>query len=160
MSDSQPHGLQHAADFPVLHHLLELAQTHVCWVGDVMQPSHPLLSPFPPAFNLSQHQGPFQWVGSSHQVAEYWNFSLSIRTSKEYSGLISWLSKGLSRVFSSTTVRKHQFFCTQPSLWSNSYICTLSELSRCWAVFCRKKKRSQMEHPASVNTYVLIRSAS
>ena len=57
-------------------------------------------------------------------------------------GLISWLSKGLSRIFSSTTVRKHQFFSTHPSLWYNSYICTLSELSRCWAVFCRKKKRS------------------
>ena len=46
---------------PVLHQLLELAQTHVHWVGDALQPSHPLLSPSPPAFNLSQHQGLFQW---------------------------------------------------------------------------------------------------
>ena len=61
--------------FPVLHHLLELAQTHVHWVSDAIQPSNPLSSPSPPAFNLSQHQGLFQWVGSSHQmtqVLEYW----------------------------------------------------------------------------------------
>ena len=55
--------------FPVLHHLLELAQTHAQGVSDAMQPSHPLSPPSPPAFNLSQHQGLFQWVGSSHQVA-------------------------------------------------------------------------------------------
>ena len=56
--------------FPVHHHLLELTQTHVHWVGDVIQPSCPLLSPFPPAFNLSQHQGLLQWISSSHQVAK------------------------------------------------------------------------------------------
>ena len=54
--------------FPVLHQLLELAQTHVHWV-DVIQPSHALLSPSPPAFILYQHQSLFQWVGSFHQVA-------------------------------------------------------------------------------------------
>ena len=57
-------------DFPVLHHLPELAQTHVHWVNDAIQPSHPLLSPLPPAFNLSQHQGLSQWVSSSHQMAK------------------------------------------------------------------------------------------
>ena len=56
--------------FPVLHHLLEFAQTHVRWVGDAIQPSHPLSSPSPPAFNPSQHQGLFQWVGSLHQMAK------------------------------------------------------------------------------------------
>ena len=56
--------------FPVFRHLSELAQTHVHRVGDAIQPSHPLSSPSPPAFNLSQHQGLFQWVGSSHQVAK------------------------------------------------------------------------------------------
>ena len=56
--------------FPVLHYLLDFAQTHVHWIDDVIQPSHPLLSPSPPALNLSQHQGPFPWVGSSHQVAK------------------------------------------------------------------------------------------
>ena len=56
---------------PVRHHLPELAQTHVHRVSDAIQPSHPLLSPSPPAFNLSQHQGfSFQRVGSSHQVAK------------------------------------------------------------------------------------------
>ena len=55
--------------FPVLHCLLEFAQTHVHWVGDAIESSHPLL-PTSPALNLSQHQGLFQWVGSSHQVAK------------------------------------------------------------------------------------------
>ena len=56
--------------FPVHHQLPELAQTHVHWVSDAIQPSHPLSSLSPPAFNLSQHQGLFQWVSSSHQVAK------------------------------------------------------------------------------------------
>ena len=55
---------------PVLHHLPELAQTHVHWVADAIQPSHPLFSPSSPALNLSQHQGLFKWVRSSHQVAK------------------------------------------------------------------------------------------
>ena len=55
---------------PVHHELPEFTQTHVHWVGDAIQPSHPLLSPYPPAFSLSQHQGFFQWVSSSHQVAK------------------------------------------------------------------------------------------
>ena len=54
--------------FPVLHHLLEFAQIHVHWAGDVIETSHPLLPLFPSAFNLSQHQGLFQWVDSLHQV--------------------------------------------------------------------------------------------
>ena len=57
-------------DFPVLHYLPEFPETYVHWVGNAIQPTHPLLSPFPPAFNLSQHQGLFQWVSSLHQVAE------------------------------------------------------------------------------------------
>ena len=56
--------------FPVHHQLPELAQTHVHWVGDVIQPSHPLSSPSPPAFNLSQYQSLFQWVSYLHQVAK------------------------------------------------------------------------------------------
>ena len=56
--------------FPIHHHLPELAQTHVHWVGDVIQPSHPLLLSSPPTLNLSQHQGLFQWLRSSHQVAK------------------------------------------------------------------------------------------
>ena len=76
--------------FPVLHHLPELAQTHVHWVSDAIQPSHPLSLPSPPTFNISQHQSLFQWVSSLHQVAEDWSFSLSMSPSKEYLWLISF----------------------------------------------------------------------
>ena len=62
--------------FPVEHQLPELAQTHVHGVGDAIQSSHPLSSPSPPAFNLFQHQGLFQWVCSSHQVAKVLEFQL------------------------------------------------------------------------------------
>ena len=64
------------AGFPVHQQLLELAQTHVHRVNDAIQPSHPLSSPSPPAFNLSQHQGLFQGVSSSHQVAKVLEFQL------------------------------------------------------------------------------------
>jgi len=90
MSDSlQPHELQHTRP-PCPSPTPKFTQTQVNWVGDAIQPSHPLLSPSPPALNLSQHQGLFKWVRSSHQVAKYWSFSLSISPSKEYSGLISF----------------------------------------------------------------------
>ena len=62
--------------FPVRHQLPELTQTHVHWVGDAIQPSHPLSSPSPLIFHLSQHQGLFQWVISSHQVAKVLEFQL------------------------------------------------------------------------------------
>ena len=55
---------------PVYHQLLEFTQTHVHWVGDAIQSSHPLSSPSPPALNLSQHQGLFQWISYLHQVAK------------------------------------------------------------------------------------------
>ena len=61
--------------FPVLHHLPEFAQTHVHWVSDTIQPSHPLSPSSPFAFNPSQHQGLFQWVSSSHQVAKVLSIS-------------------------------------------------------------------------------------
>ena len=61
---------------PVHHQLPEFTQTHVHWVGDAIQPSHPLSSSSSPALNLSQHQGLFQWVSSSHQVAKVLEFQL------------------------------------------------------------------------------------
>ena len=61
---------------PVHHQLPEFTQTHVHWVGDAIQPSYPLSSPSHPAFNLSQHQGLFQWVGSLHQMAKVLEFQL------------------------------------------------------------------------------------
>ena len=62
--------------FPVYHQLPELAQTHLHWVGDAIQPSHPLSSVSPPALNISQDQGLFQWLSSSHQVAKVLEFQL------------------------------------------------------------------------------------
>ena len=110
----------------------ELTQTHVNWVSGAIQPSHPLSSPSPPTFNLSQHQGLFQWVISSHQVAkvlelqlQHQSFQWMFRT--HFLGLTGWISlqsNRLSRVFSNITVQKHQFFSTQLSLWSNSHIHT------------------------------------
>ena len=104
------------AGFPVLHYLLEFAQTEVQWN---IQLSHPLMPPSPPAFSLSQHQDLFQWVGSSYQVGKVLELQLQY---SEYSGLISfridWLHllavQGTLRVFS--TVQKHHFFCAQLSL--------------------------------------------
>ena len=88
-SSLQPHGLQHARP-PCPPPAPEFTQTHVHWVRDVIQPFHPLPSPSPPTFNLSQHQGLFKWVISSHQVAKYWNFIFNISPSNEYSGLTSF----------------------------------------------------------------------
>ena len=73
VSDSlRPHGLQHTR-LPIHHQLPKLAQTHVHWVSDAIQPSYPLSSPSP-VFNFSQHQGLFQWISSSHQVAKVLKF--------------------------------------------------------------------------------------
>ena len=83
------HGLQHArvlCPSPILG-----AYSNSCPLScDAIQSSHTLLSPSPPAFNLSQHQGLFQWVSSLYQVTKYWSFSFSISPSNEYSGLISF----------------------------------------------------------------------
>ena len=111
---------------PVHCQLPEFTQTHVHWVGDAIQSSHPQSSPSPPPFNLSQHQGLFKWVTSSHQVARVLEFQLRQQSFHwmniqdwfplGWTGWISLQSKGLSRVFSNTTVQKHQFFGTQLSL--------------------------------------------
>ena len=76
--------------FLVHHQLPEFTQTHVHWVGDAIHPSHLLSSPSPPAFNLSQHQGLFKWVSSTHYWPKYWSFSFNISPSNGYSGLISF----------------------------------------------------------------------
>ena len=102
--------------FPVRHGLLEFAQTHVHWISDAIQPSHPLPLSSPFAFSFSQHQSLFQWVGSSIRWLKYWRFSISIIPSNEYLGLISfkidWFDllavKGFSTVFSSTTIQIFQ----------------------------------------------------
>ena len=125
-----PHELQHTS-LPVHHQLLEFTQTHVHWVGDATQPSHPLSSPSPPAFNLSQHQGSFQT--SQFFTSGGQSIGLSASTSVlpmntqdwfplGWSGWISLQSKGLSRVFSNTTVQNHQFFGIQVSLTTGKTI--------------------------------------
>ena len=76
--------------FPVLHHLPELAHTHVHWVGDGNQPSHPLSSPSPPTFNLSQHQVFSNESALRIRWSKYWSFSFSISPSNEHPGLISF----------------------------------------------------------------------
>ena len=116
--------------FPVHHQLLKLAQTHVHWVGDAIWPSYPVSSPSSPAFNLSHHQGPFQWVSSSHQVAKVLVSASASVISMNFhdwfplglTGLTSLQSKGHSGVFSSTTVQNINFsalsFLYSPTLIS------------------------------------------
>ena len=102
---------------PVHHQIPEFAQTHVHRVGDAIQPSHPMSFPSPPAPNPSQHQSLSNESTLCMRWPKYWSFSFSIIPSKEIPGLspsewtgwISLQSKGLSRVFSNTTVQKHQF---------------------------------------------------
>ena len=112
------------AGFPVLHHRLDFVQNHVHWVGDAIQPPHPLSHPSPPAFSLSQHQGLF--IGWPK------DWSISVIPSNQYSplgwtGWTSLQSKGLSRVSSNTTVQKHH-----SSVLSFLYSPTLTSIHDCW----------------------------
>ena len=132
LSDSlQPHGLQHASR--CASQLPELAQAHVHRVGDAIQPSHPLSSPTPPAFNLSQHQGFF----SNESVLHSGGQSIGVSASASFppvniqnwfplqlTGLISLQSKGFSRVFSNTIVQKHQL--------SGAWLIFIVQLSHAW----------------------------
>ena len=77
------HMFGHKAGFPVFHYFLEFPQTHVHWVSDAISQSHPF-DPSPSAHNLSQHQGLFQWAGSSHHWPKCWSFIFSISSSIEY----------------------------------------------------------------------------
>ena len=130
LCDSMNHS---APGFPVHHQLPEFTQTHIHRVGDAIHPSHPLSSPSPPAPNPSQHQRffpmsqLFTWSGQSTGVSALASFlpkNTQGWSPSEWTGCISLQSKGLSRVFSNTTVQKHQFFSTQPSSQSNSHIHT------------------------------------
>ena len=120
---------------PVLQCLLEFAQTHVHWVGDAIQPSHPLTPASPPALNLSQHQGLFQWVGSSHQVAKVLELQLLHQSFQWISNNI--LSDGL--VWSPCCPRDSQEFFPPPQFKSISslvlsllYGLTLSSIRDQW----------------------------
>ena len=118
--------------FPVHHQIQEIAQTHAHQVGDAIQPSHPLLSPSPPPFNLSQHQGLLYWVSSSNQVAKVLEFQFSISPSSEYSGPISFrmdwfdllaLQRTLKSLLQHHSSKPSILRCSA-SLWSNSHIHT------------------------------------
>ena len=119
---------------PVHRQLPELAQTHVHRVGDAIQPSHPLSFPSPPDFSLSHHQGIFQWVSSSHQVAKVLELQLNISPSNEYSGLISFRINWFDLLAVQGTLSllqhhsskhtHHSSLALSPSLWFNSHICT------------------------------------
>ena len=135
VSDSLwPRELQHARPPCPSPAPPEFTQIHVHRVGDAIQPSHPLSPPSPPVPNPSQHQGLFQWVNSLHEVAKVLEFQLQHQSFQGlntqdwsplgWTGWISLQSKGLSRVFSNTTVQKHQFFGAQLSSQSNSHIHT------------------------------------
>ena len=136
MSDSlRSHGLQHAR-LPCPSPSLEIAQTHVYWVSDTIQPSHPLSPPSLPALNLSQNQGlfPVSWTYTSGGQSTRASVSASVLPMNiqcwfplELSDLIFLLPKGLSRVFSSTTIWKHQFSGTQPF-----YAPTLTSIHDYW----------------------------
>ena len=119
--------------FLVLHCLPEFAQTNGHWVDDAIQPSHPPVTPFsscPQSF-LASGSFPMGWIVTSDGQSIGDSVSPSVLLMNiegwfplDWTGLTSLLSKGLSRVFSSTIVWKHQFFSTQTSLWSNSHIHT------------------------------------
>ena len=116
---------------PVHYQLLEPTQTHVHWVGDAIQPSHPLLSPSPPVLSFPA-SGSFQmsklFTSGGQSIGVSASTSVLPMNTQDWSlgwaGWISLQSKGLSRVFSNTTVQKHQFFGAQLSLQSNSYMTT------------------------------------
>ena len=109
--------------FPVLHYLPEFAQTHVHWVNDPIPPSHPL-SPHSPTLNLFTALGSFpksqafasggQRIGASHSASVLPTLNIQGWFPLGLTGLISVLTKWLLRVFSSTTIWKHQFFGAQP----------------------------------------------
>ena len=127
------HPMDHSTPgLPVHHQLPEFTQTNVHRVSDAIQPSHSLSSPSPPAPNPSQHQSLFQWVNSAWGGQSTGVSALASSLPKntqgwspsEWTGWISLQSKGLSRVFSNTTVQKHQLFGAHLSTQSNSHIHT------------------------------------
>ena len=108
--------------FPVHHQLPVLTQTHVHWVSDAIQPSHPLSSPSPPAYNLSQHQDLFQWVSSSHQVAKVLEFSFIISPSNEYSELFFFRMDWLDLLAVKGTLKSLQHCSSKaPIFWCSAF---------------------------------------
>ena len=109
--------------FPVLHHLPEFTQARVHRFGDAIQPSHPLLSPSPPTFNLSQHQGLFQWVSSSYQLAKGLELQLQHQSFQWIFQVISFRSDPYRSLDSPKYVSSHNVPSWKPQ---NSISCVLS----------------------------------
>ena len=117
----QPQGLQHARP-PCPSPTPRVTQTHVHWVSDAIQPSHPVV-PFSSCLQFSQHQGLFQWVSSSHHVAKVLEFQFSICPSNEYSGLISFRMDWLDLLAVQGTLKSLlQHHSTKASsLWQSAF---------------------------------------
>ena len=130
---------------PVLQWLLASTQTHVHWVGDAIQPSHPLLFPSPPAPNPSQHQGLFQWVNSSHEVAKVLEFQLQ-HPSFQHPGLISFRMEWLDLLAVQGTLKSllqhhKSWICLHPQKYRNW-------MKLCWMHAQKRKAHSlPLEHP-------------
>ena len=119
---------------PIHHQLSESTQTHVHWVSDTIQPSHPLSSPSPPAFNLSQHQGLFKWVSSLHQVAkvlefQHQSFQWIFRNDFLYVGLVSFPCSPSDSQESSPTPQFKIINSSAPSFY---YSPTLTSIHDYW----------------------------
>ena len=121
-----PWTAAHQASLSITNSLSLLKLMSIKSVIPTNQPSHSLLLPSPPTLNFSQNQSLFQWISSLHQVPKVLELQLQHQCwfPLGWTGLISLLSKGLSRVFPNTTVQKHQFFHAQLSLRSNTHIHT------------------------------------
>ena len=108
--------------FPVLHCLLALAQTHVHWVSDAIQTSHPSSSPSLPAINLSQHQGLLQWSALRIRWPKYWSFSFSISPFNKYWGLISFRFDWLDLLAVQGTLKSlFQYHSSKASILRDSF---------------------------------------
>ena len=110
--------------FPVHHQLPEFTQTHVHWVSDAIQPSHPLLYPSP-TFNISQHQGLFKWVSFHIRCPKYWSFSFSINPSNEHSGLISFRMDWFGLLAVQGTLLQHHS-SKALTVWCSTFWCSSS----------------------------------
>ena len=137
MSDSfWPMDYSSMPGLPVHHQLLEYTQTHVHWVTDAIQPSHPLSSPSPPAFNLSQHQGLLKWISSSPQVAKLLEFQLQHQSFQRIfridflkNGLVGSLCSPRDSQKSSPTPQFKRIYSLALSF---IYSPTLTSIHDCW----------------------------
>ena len=148
--------------FPVLHYLLWFAQTHVHWVGDAIQPTHPV-TPFsscPQSFSASGSFPVNQLIASSGQTIRVWASAFPVNIQGwfplQLTGLISLLSKGFLRVFSSIKIQKHQFFLLVMAGWANNeteHIATVRNSTSDPAHTFRRAQAALTNSPAGLQIY-------